>query len=126
MVINEVTILVWIVCGIGSFLIAQSRGATNAPTWFLVGILLGPIGILLAAIGAKGPVGRAPKIEPRADAIATLKQLAQLKTDGHITAEEYDPEGRLARSTRRYRCRQWVSPPLLGLSSPTCAGVRVK
>lgn len=89
MQINELTILVWIVCGIGSFLIAQNRGATNAPTWFLVGILLGPLGILLAAIGA-----RAPKGVKRDDAMSTLRQLAQLKADGHLTAEEYEAKKR--------------------------------
>jgi len=92
MVINEITILIWIVCGIGSFLIAQNRHATNAPTWFLVGILFGPIGILLAAIGAKGP--KPDERESRADPMSTLTQLAQLKADGHLTEEEYEAKKR--------------------------------
>lgn len=85
MVINEVTILVWIVCGIGSFLIAQSRGATNAPTWFLVGILFGPIGIILAAIGAKPQKG-----QKRDDALETLRGLAEMRSRGDLTTEEYE------------------------------------
>jgi uncharacterized membrane protein YhdT len=51
----EVYILIWIVCGISAFLIAQSKGAKNLGTWFLVGILLGPIGIIAAAFMAKPP-----------------------------------------------------------------------
>jgi hypothetical protein len=64
----SIAILIWIVCGIATFLIAQNRGATNAPTWFLVGVLLGPIGILLAAVGAKGPTQVAPPQPPPAAA----------------------------------------------------------
>lgn len=87
MVINEVTILVWIVCGIGSFLIAQNRGASNAPTWFLVGVLLGPLGILLAAIGAKGPGGSGTAAIGAAD---ELSKLAALRDNGTISGEEFD------------------------------------
>ena len=85
--INEVTILVWIVCGIGSFLIAQNRGATNAPTWFLVGVLLGPLGLLLAAIGARGK-GK------RQGAVEQLRGLAQLKAEGHLSEQEYEAKKR--------------------------------
>jgi hypothetical protein len=37
----------WIVCGIASLFIAQSRGGAGSDA-FVVGLLLGPIGILLA------------------------------------------------------------------------------
>jgi hypothetical protein len=116
MVINEVTILVWIVCGIATFLIAQSRGATNAPTWLLVGIVFGPIGILLAVIGAKAPTaqtgplppgpawGRPPAPagptwgQPAAPAAApapsdpetALANLAGMRDRGLITAADYE------------------------------------
>ena len=56
---GSIYILIWIACGIAAYLIAQNRGATNAPTWFVVGLLLGPIGILLAAVGAKRGSGTA-------------------------------------------------------------------
>jgi hypothetical protein len=92
MVINELTVLIWIVCGIGSFLIAQNRGATNAPTWFLVGIIFGPIGVLLAIIGARGPKVR-PVVQ-RPDAMASLNALAQLRANGHVTEEEYEAKKR--------------------------------
>ncbi len=51
----SIAILIWIVCGIANVLIAQNRGATNVISWFLVGVLFGPIGIVLALIGAKPP-----------------------------------------------------------------------
>lgn len=89
MVINELTILIWVVCGIGSFLIAQNRGAKNAPTWFLVGILLGPLGILLAAIGAKPPAG-----QKRDDAMEVLRGLAEMRARGDLTNEEYEAKKR--------------------------------
>lgn len=83
-VVNEITILIWVVCGIGAFLIAQNRGASNAPTWLLVGILLGPIGIILAAIGAKGS-GRAS-----IGAADELAKLAALRDQGTITPAEFE------------------------------------
>lgn len=86
-IINEITILVWLVCGIGAFLIAQNRGATNAPTWFLVGVLLGPIGIILAVLGAKGPGRTGASVIGAADELA---KLASLRDAGTITAEEFE------------------------------------
>lgn len=84
----EIYIVIWIVCGIGAFLIAQNRGATNAPTWFLVGVLLGPLGIMLAAISAKrGKTNRD-------DTMATLQGLAQMRADGSITEAEYEEKKR--------------------------------
>jgi len=54
----------WIVCGIASLLIAQSRGA-NASSWFVVGVILGPIGILLALTAKPAaPVEFAPQPAP--------------------------------------------------------------
>jgi hypothetical protein len=91
LIINEITILVWIVCGIGAFLIAQNRGATNAPTWLLVGILFGPLGILLAAVGAKGPgVAKAPVV----GAADELGKLAVLRDQGTITPDEFEQQKR--------------------------------
>lgn len=86
-IINEVTILVWILCGIGAFLIAQNRGASNAGTWFLVGVLLGPLGIILAAIGAKGPGRAGQSVIGAADELA---KLASLRDSGTITADEFE------------------------------------
>lgn len=58
----SIAVLVWIVCGIACILIAQNKGATNLVSWFLVGIFLGPIGIILALVGA-GPPSRS-NVEP--------------------------------------------------------------
>jgi hypothetical protein len=47
-------IIVWIVCGIASLLIAQGKGL-NTTHWFVIGVLLGPLGVL-AAVFATRPV----------------------------------------------------------------------
>ena len=39
-------IIIWIVCGIGAAAIASSKGR-SAGAWFLGGLLLGPIGLLI-------------------------------------------------------------------------------
>jgi hypothetical protein len=45
-------VVVWLCCGIGAAIIASNRGERNL-TAFLVGLLLGPIGVLLALTGGK-------------------------------------------------------------------------
>lgn len=45
-------VVVWIVSGIACYLIAQSRGSTPV-SWFVVGLLLGPLGVVLALAVAK-------------------------------------------------------------------------
>jgi len=42
-------ILLWLACGVISAMVASSKGR-NSGGWFLIGILLGPIG-LLGAVG---------------------------------------------------------------------------
>ena len=90
-------VLIWIVCGIAALLIAQNRGATNAPTWFLLGVLLGPIGVLWAAVSAKGP---GPARGGAVGAADELAKLAVLRDRGIVTAEEFERQkaGLLARS----------------------------
>lgn len=39
-------IIIWVVCGIGAAVIASSKGR-NAFGWFIGGLLLGPIGLLI-------------------------------------------------------------------------------
>jgi hypothetical protein len=48
----ELAVLIWIVCGIGAGIIASNRGA-NGGFWFVLGFLLGPIGLAMS-FGAKG------------------------------------------------------------------------
>ncbi len=45
----ELIILLWIGCGVGAGLIAQSKGR-NGVGWGLLGFLFGPFGLLAAAI----------------------------------------------------------------------------
>lgn len=48
-------IIIWIVCGIGAAAIASSKGR-SAGVWFLGGLLLGPIGLLIVGfMGAPAP-----------------------------------------------------------------------
>jgi len=43
----ELAIAIWIFCGIGAALVAQSRGADGC-LWFGLGVLLGPFGLAFA------------------------------------------------------------------------------
>lgn len=87
----SIVVIVWIVCGIAALLIAQSRGATNAVTWFFVGVFLGPFGVLIAALGAKGP-GRL--VGSTVGAADELAKLAVLRDSGTITADEFERQKR--------------------------------
>lgn len=49
----EIYVVIWILCGIASLLIRQSRGDTNTTEAFLIGFVLGPIGVLLALFGGE-------------------------------------------------------------------------
>jgi len=57
---DDYTLLVvlWVVCAVAAYFIAQSRGVKGAGGWALVGFLLGPIGLVLALIFAKPKVAR--------------------------------------------------------------------
>ena len=46
-------LILWIVCAIGAYVVANSRHHPSPTTWALVGFLLGPIGLLLAFVAAK-------------------------------------------------------------------------
>lgn len=39
----------WLVCGIAALLIANSRGTVGI-SWFVLGLILGPFGVLLALV----------------------------------------------------------------------------
>ena len=47
-------LVLWIVCAIGAFVVANSRRDPNPTLWAFIGLILGPIGLLLAFIAAKG------------------------------------------------------------------------
>lgn len=50
---------IWILCGIGAYWIAQRRGSTEAGTAGMMGLVLGPIGLLMASAKPQ------PRIEGR-------------------------------------------------------------
>ena len=45
----EIGVLIWILCGIACAVIAGSKGRSGI-AWFFVGILLGPIGVVVALV----------------------------------------------------------------------------
>jgi hypothetical protein len=51
----EASAITWIICAVASYFIARSRGAASPETWALGGLVLGPIGVLLATVRAKPP-----------------------------------------------------------------------
>ena len=71
----------WVSCGIASLLVARSRGVRNATSWFLMGTLLGPFGLILALMDA-----RPPKAEYTMEA---LNRLAELRDQGALSDDEY-------------------------------------
>ena len=46
-------LILWVVCAIGAYVVANSRNDPSPTMWAVVGFLLGPIGLLLAFIAAK-------------------------------------------------------------------------
>lgn len=47
---------IWLVCGIGAYLITAQKGRDDAGSAGIMGVLLGPIGLVMAAT-AKAPSG---------------------------------------------------------------------
>lgn len=79
------TIVVWIVCGLASGWIGQVRHDPSPTTWFVAGILLGPLGVLLALIFAK------PKATPMvvAPAMVVAAPVAAAPASVPITGRAY-------------------------------------
>lgn len=46
-------LIVWIVCALGSYLIAAQKGDPSPGTWAVAGFLLGPLGLLATGVFAK-------------------------------------------------------------------------
>lgn len=63
--------LIWLVCGIGAGMIAESKGRSGCG-WFVVGVLLGPIALLIVGFMAPAdaqqpqPVTQTTSIDPAA------------------------------------------------------------
>ena len=73
--------VVWTAFAIACYALARSRGATNAGTWAVAGLLFGPFGLLLcffrAAPGSSGGTTN------------DLEKLATMRAAGTISSEEY-------------------------------------
>lgn len=78
--------VVWIVCACASLLIAQNRGVTNGALWFFVGLVFGPLGLLVTAVAAKGPVSAS------AGAADHLARLQAARDGGLLTPAQYQSE----------------------------------
>lgn len=63
---NETTWLVafgiWIVCGIGAYLITAQKGRDDAGSAGFMGFLLGPVGLVMAAMAKPPAVGRTGRV----------------------------------------------------------------
>lgn len=46
-------LILWVVCAIGCYIVANSRNDPSPTMWAVVGFILGPLGLLLAFIVAK-------------------------------------------------------------------------
>ena len=47
-------VLIWIICGIACAAIGSGKGVSGAG-WFFIGVLLGPIGVVLVLVMKAGP-----------------------------------------------------------------------
>lgn len=48
-----VIVAIWLICAVGAYLIAASKQAPDPGMWGVAGFLLGPIGLVGAAVAAK-------------------------------------------------------------------------
>jgi hypothetical protein len=68
-----VFLLIWIICGIGCAMIASSKGF-NSTKWFFLGVLLGPIGILIIGFMEKAETARQPEWRNATSAAANQRE----------------------------------------------------
>lgn len=73
---------VYAVCGGISGKIAENRGLNYTP-YFALGLLLGPLGILITAVLANSPL-------PKEDDPDSILKYKQLLDQGVITADEFE------------------------------------
>lgn len=77
----EIFVLIWLVCAIGAGMVASKKNRSVAG-WGVVGFLLGPVGLLLAAVAADNR-----KVE--ATLTDQLDELSRLKRRGVINDAEF-------------------------------------
>lgn len=63
-------VIIWLICAFGAAAIASNKEG-NVAVAFVVGLLFGPLGVLLALIGS-GPSGRCPHCRKKINAKATI------------------------------------------------------
>jgi hypothetical protein len=79
--------VIWAVFGIAGALIASNRGSSKG-TWFLVSIVLGPIGVLMALTGGK----RCPQCQSRIHLEAMICPKCQAEQPGSAAEDQPAPE----------------------------------
>ena len=72
----------WVLFGIACLLVARWRGLKNVTSWFLLGTLLGPFGLILTFMDARPPKGEYT--------MEALNQLGELRAQGALSNEEYE------------------------------------
>lgn len=113
--------IVLVVCAGLSLLIAQNRHASSPWAWGLVGLILGPIGLIFTVIAAKG----APN--PTIGAADQLARLQAARDGGLLTPEQYQaqaaalavataplPTNQAGPDMRCGRCGKPLSPAWVG------------
>lgn len=100
-----VWLALWLICGVGSAWLASTK-RRSAPAWFLWGVLLGPLGLLL--IGFAGPVQKTAVLqEQRTDNSPPFFQETARRGAAPVhvgTPESFDPP----RPNRALRARARV------------------
>lgn len=46
----SIYVIVWLLSGLAAMTIADRRGSTKPTTWFITGLLLGPVGVILSLV----------------------------------------------------------------------------
>jgi hypothetical protein len=115
----ELAILIWIVCGIGSAFVAQSRGADGC-LWFGLGVVFGPFGLAFAFLS--GGDRKCPHCRERVHPKATRcpKCQADTSTQASPTQQSSSPA-----QSGTYRCPKCKTPVEVGQSICGGCGGRV-
>ena len=89
-------LIFWFICGIASMFVATSRGGEGC-LWMFIGIVLGPLGLIMAFSAGKSTTERAQeqatlnaKAITKANFAQELERLVALKDKGALTDAEFD------------------------------------
>jgi hypothetical protein len=109
----EIAICVWLICGVGAAAIANSKGRSGC-WWFVIGVLIGPLALLIVGFMASAPAPVAPKQVATIPATSTPSrpalgdtELGLLYNDGMI---------RVSRERVVYRGREYTVKSLKPVS----------